>query len=68
VVDVLLHLPVTVIDNLAESRARAVGQLGGQQGTPTPSFAPRRGWPLLIADPACYAPYEQIDIDLEPVI
>ncbi len=31
VLDVLLHLPVTVIDNLDESRAKTVGQLGGAQ-------------------------------------
>jgi hypothetical protein len=31
VLDVLLQLPVMVIDNLNESRARAVGQLGGPQ-------------------------------------
>jgi hypothetical protein len=40
VLDVLLHLPVAVIDNLAEARARAVGQFGGPKPTHTRSPAP----------------------------
>jgi hypothetical protein len=35
VIKVLLHLPVTVVDNLDESRARTVGQLGGPRPMPT---------------------------------
>lgn len=69
VLDVLLHLPVTVIDNLDESRARAVGQLGGHQvDAHAIVCAQERGWPLLTADPARYARYEQTGVDLEPVI
>jgi hypothetical protein len=33
--EVLLHLPVTVVDNRDESRARTIGQLGGPQGPRT---------------------------------
>ena len=67
--DVLLHLPVTVIDNLGESRARAVGQLGGPQiDAHAIVCAQERGWPLLTADPARYALHEQTGVELEPVI
>lgn len=69
VFDVLLHLPVTVIDNLDESRARAVGQLGGHQADAHAIVcAQERGWPLLTADPARYAQYKQAGVELEPVI
>ncbi|MGH3777739.1 MAG: PIN domain-containing protein [Pseudonocardiaceae bacterium] len=69
VLDVLLYLPVTVIDNLDEARARAVGQLRGHQADAhTIACARERGWPLLTADPDRYAPYEQTGVDLEPVI
>jgi hypothetical protein len=39
--EVLLHLPVTVVDDLDESHARPVGQLGGPRTTHTPSPAPK---------------------------
>ncbi len=65
----LLQLPVTVIDNLDESRARTVGQLGGHQADAHAiACAQERGWPLLTADPARYARYEQTGVELEPVI
>lgn len=68
VLDVLLHLPITVIDTLDEARARIVGRLGGRQSDAhAVACAQERGWPLLTADPAQYAPYQQTDIDLEPL-
>ncbi|MGH3799865.1 MAG: hypothetical protein ACRDTD_07000 [Pseudonocardiaceae bacterium] len=67
VLDVLLQLPVTVIDNLDESRARAVGQLGGHQADAhAVACAQERGWPLLTAHPAHYTAYGQTGVDLDP--
>jgi hypothetical protein len=69
VLEVLLHLPVTVVDNLDESRARAVGQLGGPQADAHAIVcAQERGWPLLTAKPAQYAAYEHTGVALEPVL
>ena len=69
VLDVVLNLPVTVIDNLDQARARAVGQLGGPQADAHAiACAQQRGWPLLTANPARYTRYEQTGVDLEPVI
>ncbi|MBV9142788.1 MAG: hypothetical protein JO115_18060 [Pseudonocardiales bacterium] len=69
VLDVVLNLPVTVIDNLDQARARAVGQLGGPQADAHAiACARQRGWPLLTADPTRYTRYEQTGVDLEPVI
>ncbi len=68
VLEVLLHLPVTVVDDLDESRARAIGQLGGpQHDAHAMACAQERGWPLLTADPAQYAAYEHTGFDLEPL-
>jgi predicted nucleic acid-binding protein len=68
VLDVLLQLPVTVIDALDETRARAVGQLGGPQtDAHAITCAHEHGWPLLTAHPAQYARYEQAGVDLEPL-
>ncbi|MGH3821834.1 MAG: PIN domain-containing protein [Pseudonocardiaceae bacterium] len=69
VLEVLLHLPVTVVDSLDESRARAVGQLGGPQADAHAiACAQERGWPLLTADPDQYAAYDHAGVDLEPLI
>jgi predicted nucleic acid-binding protein len=69
VLDVLLHLPVTIIDNLDEARARAVGELGGHQADAHAiACAQERGWPLLTAQPARYDGYEQTGVDFESVI
>ncbi len=69
VLEVLLQLPVTVVDNLDESRARAVGQFGGHQADAHAVVcAQERGWSLLTADPGRYARYGQTGVDLEPVI
>jgi predicted nucleic acid-binding protein len=67
VLDVLLRLPITVIDALDESRARAVGQLGGPQtDAHAIACAQERGWPLLTARPDRYTPYQQVGgVDLE---
>jgi predicted nucleic acid-binding protein len=68
VLDVLLHLPVTVIDNLDEARARAIGQLAGPQADAHAiACAHERGWPLLTAHPNQYTRYDQTGIDLEPL-
>jgi predicted nucleic acid-binding protein len=67
VLDVLLRLPITVIDALNESRARTVGQLGGPQtDAHAIACAQERGWPLLTAHPDRYTPYQQVGgVDLE---
>jgi predicted nucleic acid-binding protein len=69
VLEVLLQLPVTIVDNLDESRARAVGQLGGHQADAHAMVcAQERGWSLLTADSGRYARYGQTGVELEPVI
>lgn len=69
VLDVLLQLPVTVIDALDERRARAVGQLGGPQvEAHAIACAQERGWPLLTAHPGHYTPYKHAGVDLEPLL
>ncbi len=68
VLDVLLQLPVTVIDALDESRARAVGQLGGPQADAHAiACAHERGWPLLTDHPDRDTPYKHTGVDLEPL-
>ncbi|HKR49638.1 MAG TPA: hypothetical protein VJT72_08670 [Pseudonocardiaceae bacterium] len=68
-IDVLLHLPVTVIDVLDERQARTVGQLGGPQtDAHTIACAQERGWPVLTAHPDHYSPYKHAGVDLEPLL
>ncbi|MGH3928958.1 MAG: PIN domain-containing protein [Pseudonocardiaceae bacterium] len=68
VLDVLLNLPITVIDTLDEARARIVGRLGGRQADAhAVACAQERGWPLLTADPAQYTRYEQTGVGIEPL-
>lgn len=68
VLDVLLRLPVTVVDNLDESRARTIGQLGGAQADAHAiACAQDRGRPLLTANPAQYTAYKHAGVDLEPL-
>lgn len=68
VFDVLLRLPVTVIDNLDEARARTISQFGGDQADAhAVACAHERGWPLLTANPAQYSSYQTIGIDFEPL-
>ncbi|MGQ0774789.1 MAG: hypothetical protein ACT4NY_10290 [Pseudonocardiales bacterium] len=68
VLDVLLNLPVTVIDALDEARARIGGRIGGSQADAhAVACAQDRGWPLITAHPAQYTPYNQTGITLEPL-
>jgi hypothetical protein len=70
VLDVLLQLPVSVIDALDETRARAIGQLGGPQtDAHAIACAQERDWPLLTTHPDLYTRYQQqtgIDLELLP--
>jgi hypothetical protein len=69
VLDVLLQLPVTVIDALEERRVRAIGQLGGPQTDAHAIVcAHERGWPLLTAHPDHYTPYKHTGVDREPLL
>jgi hypothetical protein len=55
VLEVLLALPVTIVDELIVSRARAVGRLGGDQLTAHAVVCARdRGGPLVTADAGRY--------------
>lgn len=68
VLEVLLQLPVTVIDALDERQARAVGRLGGHQADAHAiACAQERGWPLLTAHPDQYTFYKHTGVDLEPL-
>jgi hypothetical protein len=56
VLDVLLALPVTVVDDLTGARAYAVGELGGDAlQAHAVACARDRGWPVLTADVERYA-------------
>lgn len=56
-------LPVTIVDNLDESRAKAIGRLGGPQAAAHAiACAHERGWSLLTADPAPYTIYEHTGV------
>lgn len=66
VLEVLLRLPVTVVDVLDGERARAVGKLGGPQlDAHAVACSRERGWPVLTTDAAHYAIFG--DVDTEPV-
>lgn len=53
VLEVLLNLPVTVVDNLDATRARAVGAIGGDLPDAHAVLCARdRGYPLVTADAA----------------
>jgi predicted nucleic acid-binding protein len=54
--EVLLRLPNTVIDDLDADRARAVGQLepGDLEAAHAVACAQRRGWPLVTTDATRY--------------
>ena len=56
VLEVLLRLPNTVIDDLDADRARAVGQLAPHdlEAAHAVACAQRRGWPLVTTDAARY--------------
>jgi hypothetical protein len=56
VLDVLLTLPVTVVDDLTAERAYAVGALGGEQlDAHAVACARDRGWPVVTAEAHRYA-------------
>lgn len=66
--DVLLALPVTVVDDLDTARARAVGALGGDQPTAHALLCARdRGYPLITADAARYAGTGPADVEVDPL-
>lgn len=68
VLDVLLRLPVTVVDDLTAARARSVGAWGGD---PTCAHAllcaSERAWPLVTGDTTLYRAENTEGVDLEPL-
>lgn len=68
VLDVLLQLPVTVVDDLTAARARAVGAWGGG---PVDAHAllcaSDRGWPLVTGDAGRYSVELTRGVELEPL-
>lgn len=68
VLEVLLRLPATVIDELTAGRARAVGGLGGELSDAHAVLCARdRGWPLVTADAVRYADIDLSGVELEPL-
>jgi hypothetical protein len=66
VLEVLLRLPVTVIDPLDAARARVVGLLGGPPlDAHAVTCTQDRGWPLVTADAGRYAEFNAGGVDLE---
>lgn len=66
VLEVLLQLPVTVVDNLDVARARAVGELGGDQlDAHALLCAHDRGRPLLTADAARYTGTRPAGVEID---
>lgn len=67
VLEVLLQLPVAVVDAFDVDRARSVGLLGGDQlDAHAGACARERGWPLVTADPARYAVFGGIETEPLP--
>ena len=66
VLDVLLQLPVTVVDDLDGRRARAVGGLGGRRRDAHALLCARdRGWPLVTADAPRYLGTDLAGVEVE---
>ena len=66
VLDVLLDLPVTVVDTLDATRARAVGALGGDQPDAHALQCARdRGYPLVTTDSARYAGIRPAGVEID---
>jgi hypothetical protein len=66
VLEVLLRLPVTVVDDLTAGRARAVGAFGGDQLAAHALLCARdRGWPLVTGDAARYAGTDLAGVEIE---
>jgi predicted nucleic acid-binding protein len=68
VLEVLLRLPNTVIDDLDADRARAVGQLepGDLEAAHAVACAQRRGWPLVTTDAARYKEFN-VEVPAEEI-
>lgn len=66
VLEVLLNLPVTVVDNLDATRARAVGAFGGDQPDAHALLcADERGFPLVTADAVRYTGIRPPGVDID---
>jgi predicted nucleic acid-binding protein len=67
VLEVLLRLPVTVVDDLTSARARAVGELGGDPVDAHAAACARdRGWPIVTAEPSRYRDRESLEVEQLP--
>lgn len=68
VLEVLLQLPVTVVDSLDQSRARDVGALGGDTlDAHAVLCAAQRDWPLVTADAVRYQGRLSTSVEIEPL-
>lgn len=66
VLEVLLNLPVTVVDALDAARARGVGAFGGDQlDAHALLCAHDRGYPLVTADAARYTGIRPPGVDID---
>jgi hypothetical protein len=66
VLEVLLNMPVTVVDNLDTTRARAVGAFGGEQVSAHALLCARdRGYPLVTADAAPYTGTRPAGVEID---
>jgi predicted nucleic acid-binding protein len=66
VLEVLLDLPVTVVDNLDVTRARAVGALRGDPLDAHALLCARdRGYPLVTADASRYAGIRPPEVEID---
>jgi hypothetical protein len=66
VLDVLLKLPVSITDDLTAARARAIGEIGGDQlGAHALLCARERGWALVTADAGRYFGVDMAGVELE---
>ena len=67
VLEVLLRLPVTVVDDLTGTRARAIGELGGDQLDAHALLCARdRGWAVVTGDAARYSVVDGVEIEPLP--
>jgi predicted nucleic acid-binding protein len=66
VLEVLLRLPVTVVENLDQPAAREVGaRVGDVVDAHAVHCAARRGWPLVTADAARYSGTGTAGVEIE---
>ena len=67
VLEVLLRLPVTVVDDLTSARARVVGELGGDPVDAHAAACARdRGWPLVTAEASRYRDRQSLEVEQLP--